>query len=353
MDINKLISQIKSEFRDVSSKLSSLDISSNKSEYAQLALRHSQLSQIAQSIERYENIENQLIQVMTMLKEEADSNIQQMAQEEKTTLEVESAQILKEILDQMKHSDPDDLRNAIMEIRAGTGGEEAALFAKDLYRMYSLYCERNGYIISPISSHFSPNGGLKEIIFLIKGKNSFGRFKYESGVHRVQRVPVTESAGRIHTSAVSVVVLPEVDDVNIAINDEDIRIDVYRSGGPGGQSVNTTDSAVRITHIPTGIVVTCQDEKSQHKNKARAMSVLKSKLYNIEIEKQQSSKSNIRKQAIGAGDRSDKIRTFNYPQSRITDHRIKQSWFNLNSILDGDIGEILDETKEKLSSTEE
>ncbi len=231
-----------------------------------------------------------------------------------------------------------------MEIRAGTGGEEAALFARDLFRMYTRYANSKNWTVQVYSIFESDTKGIKEAIFKISGKNVYKCLKYESGVHRVQRVPVTESSGRIHTSAASVVVIPEIDDIHIEIDPKDIRIDVFRSRGSGGQSVNTTDSAVRITHLPTGIIVTCQDTKDQHKNKESALSVLKSKLYQLEHEKQQASLSNIRKNSIKTGDRSDKIKTYNFPQDRLTDHRIHKSWFGLNKILDGDLEEIIEQT---------
>jgi peptide chain release factor 1 len=244
--------------------------------------------------------------------------------------------------------DPNDKRNVIIEIRAGTGGDEASLFASELYRMYLKFAENNSWSTEQLSVSHSGTGGIKEVICNIKGSNVYGLLKYESGVHRVQRVPSTEAAGRIHTSSASVVILPEVEDFEVEINPDDLRLDLFRAGGPGGQSVNTTDSAVRLTHIPSGIVVSCQDERSQLKNKNRAMSILKSKLYDFELSKKQATISSQRKLAIKTGDRSDKIRTYNYPQSRVTDHRIKVSWYNLHEILSGNIGSMVETIKENI-----
>ena len=229
-----------------------------------------------------------------------------------------------------------------MEIRAGTGGEEAALFVADLFRMYSHYAERNGWIVEVMSSNPTELGGFKEIIFAVEGKGAYSKFKFESGVHRVQRVPVTEAGGRIHTSTATVAVLPEADEVDVEIRPEDIRVDVYRSSGPGGQSVNTTDSAVRVTHIPTGMVVTCQDEKSQHKNKAKALRILRSRLLEMERESQKEEIDQERRIQIGSGERSERIRTYNFPQNRVTDHRINLTLYHLESVLEGELDEIIE-----------
>ena len=238
--------------------------------------------------------------------------------------------------------DPRDKKPAIIEIRAGTGGDESSLFAADLFRMYTRYAEANGYKVSLLDSHPTPLGGFKQITFAIEGKDAFGHFRYESGVHRVQRVPETESAGRIHTSTASVVVLPEAEEVEVNIDPNDLKIDTFRSTGPGGQSVNTTDSAVRITHLPTGLVVSCQDEKSQHKNKAQAMRVLRSRLKDRLEKEHEAELSATRRKQIGSGDRSDKIRTYNFPQHRVTDHRIGLTLYHLHDILEGDLGELID-----------
>jgi peptide chain release factor 1 len=239
--------------------------------------------------------------------------------------------------------DPNDDKNVIVEVRAGTGGEEAGLFAAELYRMYMRWAEAHRFKIEELSLNDTGLGGLKEVIFAVKGKGAYSKLKYESGVHRVQRVPVTESQGRIHTSAATVAVLPEADEIDIQVNDNDIRIDIFRSSGPGGQSVNTTDSAVRLTHIPTGIVISCQDEKSQLQNKLKAMRILRTRLYEIEGQKRQDALGSARRSQIGSGDRSEKIRTYNFPQNRVTDHRINKTVYQLDRVMDGDLDEFIEE----------
>ena len=258
------------------------------------------------------------------------------------TLRETSSQLEERLRDLLTPKDPNDAKNAIFEIRAGTGGEEAALFAADLFRMYSRYAESRGWKIEPLSTSETGNGGFKEVIAMIAGDDVFSRFKYERGVHRVQRVPATESQGRIHTSTVTVAVMPEAEEVDIAIDPTELRIDVMRAGGPGGQSVNTTDSAVRITHLPTGLVVQCQDEKSQHKNKAKAMKVLRSRLLELEQERAAQERSEARRSQVGTGERSEKIRTYNFPQSRITDHRAGVTLHKLDDALEGNLDELLD-----------
>ena len=277
------------------------------------------------------------------LREETDFSLRELLKVEISEFE-EKTKVIEKELEDMDNPDLQlDKSSCIVEIRAGTGGEEAALFASDLFKMYSAYIASKGWELALLSESFGSQGGMKEIIFEVNGEGAFGKLKNESGVHRVQRIPKTEAAGRIHTSAVSVVVLPQIDETEVEINPADIRVDVYRAGGPGGQGVNTTDSAVRLTHIPTNTVVTCQEGRSQIKNKEQAMGIMRSKLYELEREKKLNETGDIRKNAIKGGDRSDKIKTYNFPQSRLTDHRIKKSWFNLDQILSGDIDEILSE----------
>ena len=272
-----------------------------------------------------------------------DAELKELAREEFDELKASSASLETELKQLLVPKDPQDEKNAIVEIRAGTGGEEAALFAGDLYRMYSKYVEKRAWKKEILSSNPTGLGGFKEIIFSIVGDRVYGLLKFESGVHRVQRVPVTETGGRIHTSAASVAVLPEAEEVDMVIDPKDIRIDVYRSSGPGGQSVNTTDSAVRVTHVPTGMVVTCQDEKSQHKNKAKALKVLRARLYDLKRKEEEAKLVASRRSMIGSGDRSEKIRTFNFPQNRVTDHRVNLTLYRLQEILSGDLDEIIDQ----------
>ncbi len=292
--------------------------------------------------ESYVKLSGEIEDLSAMHDEESDFAMKQMINEELK----ENKKALEELNETIKMllmpKDPNDGRNAILEIRAGTGGDEAALFAHSLFRMYSRYAERHKFKVEILSSSEIELGGVKEIIVCISGKNVFSRLKYESGVHRVQRVPETESQGRIHTSAATVAVMPEAEDVEVEVSPNDIRVDVFRAGGNGGQCVNTTDSAVRITHLPTGLVVSCQDEKSQLKNKEKAMRVLKSRIYDKLLSEQQETMSEFRKQQVGSGDRSERIRTYNYPQGRITDHRISLTLYKLESFLDGDCDEVID-----------
>lgn len=347
----KPLADYKEQLSELTNHLSSPSLLNDSTKFKLLSQEISDLTKLIGFIEDKEKYNNELKGIEELLSS-TDIDIQDMANLEYTIVQDRIKTIDQNISELLIAKDPNDKRNALIEIRAGTGGEEAALFASDLYRMYSKYCEKKNWKLQILNSSRSNNGGFKEIIALIEGLNAYGTLKFESGVHRVQRIPITESSGRIHTSAVSVVVLAEVDDVNIEINSNDLRIDVYRSGGPGGQSVNTTDSAVRITHIPSGIVVTCQDGKSQLKNKAQALSILKSKLFDIEKAKKSESQSDIRNEAIKGGDRSAKIRTYNYQQSRITDHRIKQSWFNFTEIMNGEITPIIIAVHETLGTND-
>jgi len=288
-----------------------------------------------------------------IVEESDDAELIEMAETEMGEMEELREQLQRSLNNLLIPTDPDDSRNTIMEIRAGTGGEEASLFAADLFRMYSKYSEKEGWKVELMSSSSTDRGGFKEVIFLITGDNVYGKLRFESGVHRVQRVPETETQGRLHTSAASVVVLPEAEEVDVNLDPEELRIDVFRSSGPGGQSVNTTDSAVRITHIPTGLVVSCQDEKSQHKNKAKALKILRSRLLERVRNEQAAEEAAERRNMVAGGDRSAKIRTYNYPQNRMTDHRIKLTLYNLQEIVDGDLGEVIDAVRLAARGSEE
>ncbi len=343
MDNTDKYQNILNQYETVNKELQSPDITNDSNKLQQLSIELSELSPVVEKIKELNKKLENLKNTKELIETESNEELLELANLELDDIQEEIDSLNNEIEAMLKETDPNDKRNAIVEIRAGTGGEEAALFASDLFRMYTKYAESQGWSLELLNSHYTGNGGFKEVVFLISGKGVYGKLKYESGVHRVQRVPTTESSGRIHTSAASVVILPEIDDVDIEIDPSEIKVDVYRAGGPGGQSVNTTDSAVRLTHIPTGVVVTCQDEKSQHKNKARAMSILKSKLYEIEQEKQSAEASDLRQSSIRGGDRSVKIRTYNFPESRVTDHRIKKTWHNLSGILDGNLDDVIQE----------
>jgi peptide chain release factor 1 len=310
------------------------------SEYAQ---ERSVLEEVVAAYREYKRVQGELADTRSLLHEDLSTEMLELAEEEVNSLEREKEQLEKRLRVLLLPKDPNDEKNVIVEIRAGTGGEEAALFAGDLYRMYSRYAENKGWKTEILSSNATGIGGFKEVIFLVEGKGAYSQLKYESGVHRVQRVPVTESSGRIHTSAATVAILPETDEVEVTIDPEDLRIDVYRATGHGGQSVNTTDSAVRITHLPTGLVVTCQDERSQLQNKQRALAILRARLYNMEQSKQLEEMEKERRSQVRSGDRSEKIRTYNFPQNRVTDHRIGLTSHRLESILDGDLDEFLSE----------
>lgn len=303
---------------------------------------HADLEPIIMKYREYKAVLDSIAESKEILQEESDEELRELAKMELSDMESQVEPLEEELKLLLVPKDPNDEKNVIVEIRGGAGGDEAALFAGDLLRMYSRYAERKGWKVSMLSSNETGVGGYKEVSFMIKGKGAYSRLKYESGVHRVQRIPSTESGGRIHTSTATVAVLPEVEDVEVEINDNDIRIDVFRASGNGGQCVNTTDSAVRITHIPTGEVVSCQDEKSQLKNKEKAMKVLKARLYDRALADQQKEISAERKSQVGTGDRSERIRTYNFPQGRISDHRINLTLYKLDSFLDGDIDEMID-----------
>jgi len=306
------------------------------------ARERSALEDLVAAAKELERTEQGIKEAEEILDSSGDRELVELAGTELETLTGRKEALEQDLKSMLLPKDPSDEKNTIVEIRAGTGGEEAALFAADLYRMYSKYAEHRGWKVDTLSSSPTGVGGFKEVIFLIEGDDVYSRLKYESGVHRVQRVPVTESSGRIHTSAVTVAILPEADEVDVDINPEDLRIDVFRSSGPGGQSVNTTDSAVRVTHVPTGMVVQCQDEKSQHKNRAKALKVLRSRLMDKVRQEQDTERANNRRQQVGTGDRSEKIRTYNFPQTRVTDHRIGLTLHKLDQVLDGDLDDIVD-----------
>ena len=333
---------IEARFADVERELSEPEVFKDRERYERLSREHSELGKIVAVYREYRKVEDELESSRELLKD-GDADIKELAKEDIDLLSAEMERLDDSLRKLLIPKDPLDEKNVILEIRAGTGGEEAALFSADLYRMYGRYAEQLNWKVEPLTFHATGSGGLKEIIALIQGKGAYSRLKFESGTHRVQRVPTTEAQGRIHTSAVTVAVLPEAEDVDVDIEPTDLKIDVFRSSGPGGQSVNTTDSAVRITHLPTGVVVTCQDEKSQHKNKAKAMKVLRSRLLDAMVQEQNDKRSEERKNQIGSGDRSGRIRTYNFPQGRMTDHRIGLTLYKLDAIMEGDLTELLDE----------
>lgn len=333
------------QFNTVQRRLSDPAIVHDLATYRSLMQERAHLEPIIEALHTLRLLNEQIADATLMLKEEQDEDLLSMAKEELDKLRKERDSIEQQSKMLLIPSDPLEGKNIIMEIRAGTGGEEAALFAADLFRMYSRYAEQRKWRIELLSINETGIGGFKEIIFSVAGKGVYGDLRWESGTHRVQRVPETESGGRIHTSAVTVAVLPEPEETDIEIRNEDLKIDVMRSGGPGGQSVNTTDSAVRITHLPTGLVVICQDEKSQIKNKAKALRVLRSRLYEIEEAKKERERSDSRKKQVGSGDRSERIRTYNFPQNRLTDHRINLTLYKLEAVMAGELDEVIDALK--------
>lgn len=328
-------------FEELERCLSDSSIMSDRSRMTDLSRKHAELLPLAQDYREWNRLQKEMQDLQSSMNS-GDPEWQEMARLELEDLKEKSEHFEERILEFLQPKDPNANRNTIFEIRAGTGGEEAALFVGDLFRMYNRYAEEKKWSVEILSSHSTGKGGFKEVIFTVSGPNAYSRLKYESGTHRVQRVPETEASGRIHTSAATVAVLPEAEEVDVDIGPDDLRIDVYRSSGPGGQSVNTTDSAVRITHIPTGLVVSCQDEKSQHKNKARALKVLRSRLFDMEQERQMQAQHAQRKLMVGSGDRSERIRTYNFPQNRLTDHRINFTLHRLDQVMEGDLDEIID-----------
>ncbi|WP_028325863.1 peptide chain release factor 1 [Desulfatirhabdium butyrativorans] len=332
---------VEKRFLEIEQTISDPKIVQDRERYQKYLREHAELSPIVELVREYRRIRKDLDESHELLRE-SEPDIRLMAREEIERLERERERMETELKKRLLPKDPNDAKNIILEIRAGTGGEEAGLFAGDLFRMYSRFAERRNWKVEILTQHVTGIGAIKEIVALIQGQGAYSLLKYESGIHRVQRVPETEAQGRIHTSAVTVAVLPEAEEVDVSIDPGDIRIDVYRSSGPGGQHVNTTDSAIRITHLPTGLVVTCQDEKSQFKNKAKAMTVLRARLYDKMVSEQDEKRSLERKLQVGSGDRSGRIRTYNFPQGRVTDHRIGLTLYRLESVLQGDLDEIID-----------
>lgn len=335
------LESLESKYNDLTEELSRPEVISDQSKYQKYARAHSELSAVVNTYREYRDVKKGLAEARAMLNEDHETEMEEMIREEIEQLERRQEELEQEIRVLLLPKDPNDDKNVIMEIRAGTGGEEAALFAADLFRMYCRYAENHGWRIEIMDSNYTDIAGIKEIIFAVDGQGAYSQLKFESGVHRVQRVPSTESSGRIHTSAATVAVLPEAEEVDVAINENDLRIDVYCSSGPGGQSVNTTQSAVRITHMPTGLVVMCQDEKSQHKNKAKALRVLRARLKEKYEEEQNAEMAGTRRSQVGSGDRSERIRTYNFPQGRVTDHRINLTLHKLEMVLQGQLDEII------------
>ena len=343
MNIEPKLQALEDEFKETEKKLSDPQIISDPKELQILGQKRAKLEPVVEKYREYKSAQNSINEAKELLKS-GDSELEALAKEELNNLEPKIENFVHDLTLLLLPQDPNDEKSVVVEIRAGTGGDEATLFAADLFRMYTRFCERQRWKIEIIdsSTNTAGIGGYKEIVFRIDSKGAYSKMKYESGVHRVQRVPITEAGGRIHTSAATVAVLPEADDVEVEIKQEDLKIDTYRSSGAGGQHVNMTDSAIRITHLPTGIVVTCQDERSQIKNRARAMSYLKTKLYDLEQQKLNSEQASERRGMIGSGDRSERVRTYNFPQNRITDHRINLTLYKLEAYLDGDLYEMID-----------
>jgi peptide chain release factor 1 len=345
MDLIEKLNRIRNKFDRINQQLSDPGFMNDREKVISLSRERSELSEIMMVYEKYTTVMKDIEGNNEIINSGIDEELSFLAKIELNELEEKKKKLEDEIKILLLPKDPNDNKSIIMEIRAGTGGEEAALFANDLFRMYSRFCERKGWGVELIDLNDTGIGGLKEVVFSINGNHVYGDMKFESGVHRVQRVPATEGSGRVHTSAASVAVLPEAEDVQIDINPNDIRVDIFRSGGAGGQNVNKVETAVRLTHIPTGMVVQCQDERSQLKNKLKAMKVLRARLYDLKLKEQHDEVSAQRKTMVKSGDRSDKIRTYNFPQNRVTDHRIGLTLYNLSNIMEGNIDELIEQLK--------
>jgi len=329
-------------YQELMDEINDPHVVNDQARFRKLMKEQNDLEEIVEVYQQYKGAKVTVEESLAILDEESDEDLRELAKEELNESKQKITQLEETLKILLLPKDPNDEKNVIVEIRGGAGGDEAALFAAELFRMYSKYAERNRWKVDMMNLNENGIGGFKEVIFMINGKGVYSKMKYESGVHRVQRIPVTESGGRIHTSTTTVAIMPEAEEVDVELDMGDCRFDVFRSSGNGGQSVNTTDSAVRLTHIPTGIVISCQDEKSQLKNRDKAIKILRSKLYELELEKQQSAETEARRSQVGTGDRSEKIRTYNFPQGRVTDHRIKLTLHRLDGILDGDLDEVID-----------
>lgn len=341
MDIESKLQQVKERYDELNQAMADPSIYDRPDEYRELTKEHTQLKDLVEDFDRWKELQKNLKGNKELLEAGEDPEIMEMARLENKELAQELEQLEEAIKFKLIPKDPEDSKDCIIEIRAGTGGDEAALFAGDLYDMYSRYADSKGWKLNLLSLHEGDMGGFKDIVFSLKGDDVYGEMKYESGVHRVQRVPQTETQGRVHTSAATVAVLPEAEEVDVKVDMGDIRVDTFRSSGAGGQHVNKTDSAIRLTHEPSGVVVECQEERSQHQNKEKALVMLRTKLYDMELEQQRSARAAERKSQVSTGDRSAKIRTYNFPQGRLTDHRINLTLYNLDDILKGDIGEVI------------
>ena len=336
------LESVKENFKELTDKLTNPEVIANQAEFQRLAKKRSEMEGIVNAYDEYVSMLKKLKDAEGMVETETDPELKELAELEVSELKPQIEKMEGQLKLLLIPKDEDDQKNTIFEIRAGTGGEEAALFAADLYRMYTRYAEKQGWKCELMSMNDTGLGGIKEVVFSIQGNGVFGKLKFESGVHRVQRVPETEAGGRIHTSAATVAVLPEAEEVDVQIDENDLRVDVFRASGPGGQCVNRTDSAVRITHLPTGLVVSCQDEKSQHKNKAKAIRILRARLFDKVKEEKDSARAENRRNQVGSGDRSERIRTYNFPQQRLTDHRINLTLYKLDEVMEGNLDEIID-----------